>query len=98
MDKKIIARYEKKSQRLFPLINKIKLWPARSGILHGVRSIDRQVDKPVITTHCGETFVVRDSKNSRSLRWLRNSCYKNSCKKCKIPEWKIVKYAKTGFK
>lgn len=98
MDKKITARYEKKNQRLFPLINKIKLWPARSGILHGVKSIDRQGKKAVVTTHCGESFVVWDSKNSRSHRWLRNSHYKVPCKKCKVPEWKMEKYSQTGFK
>jgi len=95
---KQITRYEKKNQRLFSLINKIKLWPARSGTLHSVRSIEREGNKAVIATYCGETFVAWDSKNSRSLRWLRNSYYKNPCKRCAIPEWKIEKYSKTGFK
>jgi pyrrolysyl-tRNA synthetase-like protein len=98
MDEKIITRYEKKNQRLFQLIYKIKLWPARSGILHGVKNIESRGNKAVVTTHCGISFVVWDSKNCRSLRWLRNSYYKKPCPKCKIPGWKIDKYSKTGFK
>lgn len=98
MEKKITTRYEKKSQRLFSLINKIKLWPARSGILHSVKSIEKQGNRAVITTYCGGSFVVWNSKNSRSLRWLRNSYFKITCKKCGIPDWKIEKYSETGFK
>ena len=98
MEKKITTRYEKKSQRLFYLIDKIKLWPARSGILHSVKRITMEENRAIVTTYCGETFVTWNSKNSRSLRWLRNSYYKRPCKKCGIPDWKLEKYSKTGFK
>lgn len=69
-----------------------------TGMRPSVKSIEREGDKAVIATYCGETFVAWDSKNSRSLRWLRNSYYKTPCKRCGIPEWKVEKYAKTGFK
>ncbi|KGK88344.1 pyrrolysyl-tRNA synthetase [Desulfosporosinus sp. HMP52] len=95
--KQKVVRYIFKNQRLFLLINKVKLWPSRSGTLHGVKSIENRGKTMVVTTHCGESFVVWDSKNSRSARWLRNRWCKNPCKKCKIPEWKLTKYSQTVF-
>ena len=45
-------RYYRKNVELFVLLNKMKLWPARSGVLHGIREIDMQGKYIVITTHC----------------------------------------------
>ena len=42
-------------------------------------------------------MVVRDSKTSRAARWLRNKWYAEACPKCRIPEWKLQKYASTHF-
>ena len=95
--KQKVVRYIFKNQRLFQLINKVKLWPSRSGTLHGVKSLENRGKTMVVTTHCGESFVAWDSKNSRSARWLRNRWCKNPCKKCKIPEWKLMKYSQTVF-
>lgn len=90
-------RYIYKNQSLFSLINKIKLWPSRSGILHGIKSLEHRGNCIRITTHCGEDFIVYDSKNSRSARWLRNRWCTHPCEKCKIPEWKLSKYSATVF-
>lgn len=91
-------RYLYKNQGLFPMINTIKLWPSRSGILHGIKSIvPKGTNRLTITTHCGEEFTVYDSKNSRSARWLRNRWCTCACPKCKIPEWKLTKYSATEF-
>lgn len=90
-------RYIYKKQRLSKLVGKVKLWPSRSGILHGVKEIKHQGDMLVITTHCGEEFTCWDSKNSRSARWLRNRWCNHPCKKCKIPQWKLDKYSSTIF-
>lgn len=90
-------RYIKKNQALYQLIDKIKLWPSRSGNLHGVKSLQDRGNSMVVTTHCGESFVVWNSKNSRSARWLRNRWCKKPCEKCKVPEWKLVKYSQTVF-
>lgn len=95
--KQKMIRYLYKNQSLYMLINKIKLWPARSGVLHGVKSIENRGSSMVITTHCNETFVVWNSKKSRSARWLRNCWCKKPCGKCKIPEWKLDKYSQTVF-
>lgn len=90
-------RYLYKNQSLFSMINKIKLWPARSGVLHGIKTIEPVGKMLHITTHCGEDFTVWDSKNSRSARWLRNRWCTCPCKACKIPEWKMSKYSATVF-
>lgn len=91
------TRYVYKKQSLFHLIDKIKLWPARSGVLHGVKDIVYRGETMTITTHCGETFTVWDSRHSRSARWLRNSWCKCPCPYCKVPEWKMEKYSHTVF-
>ena len=97
MDSEAKKRYIFKNQSLYALINKVKLWPARSGIIHGVKTIDYRNNTMIITTHCGESFMVFDSKNSRSARWLRNRWCKVPCPKCRIPDWKMEKYSNTVF-
>jgi len=84
---------------LFQLLEKIKLWPSRKGVLHGIKVFERNGDSyAYIVTHCGEKIMVRNSKNSRSARWLRNKWYVKKCEKCGIPEWKVQKYSGTVFK
>jgi len=90
-------RYYRKKQNLWAMVAKIKLWPSRNGILHGVRSITKNGALASIITHCGETLLARDSRNSRAARWLRSKQYATSCKKCVIPNWKIEKYGSTVF-
>ena len=95
--KSVPQRYIYKKQRLSQLVGTVKLWPSRSGILHGVKEIQQQGNMLVITTHCGEKFTCWDSKNSRSARWLRNRWWNAPCEKCKIPQWKLEKYSATIF-
>lgn len=90
-------RYYRKHVDFFRLLEKIKLWPSRNGTLHGIREIHYKGEYAEITTHCGQSFMVRNSKTSRSARWLRNKWMRNTCKKCKIPDWKLEKYSKTYF-
>lgn len=94
---KVTKRYVYKKQHLSSLVDKIKLWPSRSGILHGVKTVSVKGNMMTIETHCGEVFSCWDSKNSRSARWLRNTWCKQPCKKCKIPQWKLDKYSSTVF-
>lgn len=93
-DKKRVYR---KRTDLFLLLDKMKLWPSSSGILHGIKDITIQGEYAVITTHCGETFRVRNSRNSRAARWLRNKWAFKPCPHCRIPEWKLKKYSSTMF-
>jgi len=79
------------------MVNKIKLWPARSGILHGIKTVSPRGRLIDIETHCGEYFTVFDSRNSRSARWLRNHYCICACPKCGIPQWKLEKYSSTKF-
>ena len=88
----------RKNQFLFALIGKMKLWPSRKGILHGIRTMEIAGDHAVITTHCGRTFTVRDSRTSRASRWLRNKIFADPCPICAIPEWKLKKYQGTVFR
>ena len=90
-------RYYRKRTELFRLIEKIKLWPSRRGILHGIRSIRVSGDMAEIVTHCGKSFQARNSRNSRAARWLRNKWHHEVCPACGIPEWKLAKYSATRF-
>jgi len=90
-------RYYRKHVELFLLLDKIKLWPSRTGLLHGIRKIDKKGDYSEITTHCGKTFQVNNSSSSRAARWIRNKWGNEPCKECKIPGWKLEKYSETSF-
>jgi pyrrolysyl-tRNA synthetase-like protein len=94
----ISKRYYRKRVELFRLIEKIKLWPSRRGLLHGIKSIEKVGDQAWITTHCRKSFLVGNSRNSRSARWLRNKWFKGTCRECRVPDWKLDKYASTEFK
>ena len=91
-------RYYRKRVELFLLIEKIKLWPSRKGLLHGIKTIDVIADRARITTHCHKTFMITNSKNSRAARWLRNKWFKGICGVCRVPDWKVAKYSSTHFK
>jgi pyrrolysyl-tRNA synthetase-like protein len=97
-DKSPAPRYYRKRVHLFILIDKIKLWPSRKGILHGIRSLERFGDQARVTTHCNKGFLVYNSKNSRAARWLRNKQFLGVCPQCGVPEWKLEKYNATLFK
>ena len=87
------ARYYRKQIPLFRLVEKMKLWPSRRGILHGIKEFEERGSYAVIVTHCDKHMVVHDSKTSRAARWLRNKWYAEACPQCRIPEWKLQKYA-----
>ncbi|MDR2461072.1 MAG: hypothetical protein LBE38_09930 [Deltaproteobacteria bacterium] len=95
--KRVAKRYYRKKNDLFSLLEKIKLWPSRSGRLHGILTITIHGEMATITTHCGKTFQVRNSRNSRAARWLRNKYYSGACTACGVPEWKLAKYGQTFF-
>ncbi len=92
------ARYYRKQVPLFRLVEKLKLWPSRRGILHGIKEFEERGSYAVVITHCGKHMVVHDSKTSRAARWLRNKWYAEPCPQCRIPDWKLQKYAATHFK
>lgn len=79
------------------VIGKIKIWPSRNGILHGIKSIKIKGNYILATTHCGQELKVRNSRTGRVARWLRNKWYAKACPKCRIPEWKLEKYSVTKF-
>jgi pyrrolysyl-tRNA synthetase-like protein len=92
-------RYYRKRVDLFLLIDKIRLWPSRTGVLHGIKSVEaRGADQALITTHCNRSFTVSNSRNSRAARWLRNKWFKKVCRQCGVPEWKLAKYDATRFR
>jgi len=91
-------RYYRKRVELFLLIDKIKLWPSRKGVLHGIKSVVKSGNTAEITTHCGKHFRIFNSRNSRAARWLRNKMYHQVCEKCGIPQWKLEKFSSTRFR
>lgn len=97
MSDNLKKKFYRKHVALFPLVEKIKLWSSRSGVLHGVRSMEIKGDYAEITTHCGKTFISKNSRNGRAARWLRNKWITKPCKQCKIPSWKLDKYSTTYF-
>lgn len=90
-------RYYRKYSELYPLVEKIKLWPSRKGSLHGVKAVELRGDYIEITTHCGEFFRVFNSRHSRAARWLRNKWAYIPCPACRVPDWKLKKYSTTFF-
>jgi pyrrolysyl-tRNA synthetase-like protein len=90
-------RYYRKRVDFFRLVEKIKLWPSRTGLLHGVKTFVEKGSYAELTTHCNKTFLVHNSKNSRAARWLRNKYAAGACKACRVPEWKLAKYSATLF-
>ncbi|MCD4720596.1 MAG: hypothetical protein K8S13_12170 [Desulfobacula sp.] len=96
--KTVKKRYYRKRVRIFNLIDKIKLWPSRTGQLHGIRSIEIMGDTARLTTHCSKEFIINNSLNSRAGRWLRNKWFVRVCPECRVPDWKLEKYSSTLFK
>ncbi len=91
-------RFFRKRVRIFNLIDKIKLWPSRTGQLHGIRSIEIMGETARLTTHCNKEFIISNSLNSRAGRWLRNKWFVNVCPQCGVPDWKLEKYSSTLFR
>jgi pyrrolysyl-tRNA synthetase-like protein len=89
--------YYRKNVELSLLLTKIKLWPSRRGILHGILSVEQRGKYVIVTTHCGKTFTIYNSRRSRAARWLRNKWALRPCTECKVPEWKLNKYTNTFF-
>jgi pyrrolysyl-tRNA synthetase-like protein len=87
----------RKRQSLAQIVGVIRLWPSRSGVLHGVRSVRVSGNWVRIETHCGQCFMVRDSRTSRGHRHLTNKIWETKCPKCRIPAWKAEKFNKTEF-
>ena len=82
-------RYYRKNVELFVLLNKMKLWAGAQRRVHGIKSIESFGKYAVITTHCGKTLRIYNSRNSRAARWLRNKWAVRPCKQCRVPEWKL---------
>ena len=90
-------RYYRKRVELLRLIEKIKLWPSRRGLLHGIKTIETHGDRIHISTHCSKTFWVNNSRSGRAARWLRNKWFQGVCPVCRVPDWKLAKYSATSF-
>lgn len=94
---KTAKRYYRTRVGLFNLIAKMKLWPSRKGVLHGIKSMEIFGSQARITTHCNKSFVVNNSRTSRAARALRNKWVSRPCSACRVPDWKMEKYSSTRF-
>ena len=81
----------------FTIVDKIKLWPSKTGVLHGVRSVRLKGGIIEVHTHCGQSARVRNSRSGRLARHLRNKSFEKPCPDCRIPSWKIQKLEETSF-
>jgi len=81
----------------YGVIEKVKLWPSKTGLLHGVRSVKLRGGFVELQTHCGHDIRMRNSRNSRVARHLRNKIYDEPCPRCRIPSWKLEKFESTSF-
>lgn len=87
----------RKREELHAVLTKVKLWPSRSGTLHGLKSVVWKGAFIDLTTHCGQRVRIKNSKTSRVARWLRNKWYVRPCSRCRVPPWKLEKYSVTSF-
>ena len=96
-----VARSKKRTVRRhtdpYSVIEKVKLWPSKTGQLHGVRSVKLRGGFVELQTHCGQSIRMRNSRNSRVARHLRNKIYEKPCSRCRIPAWKLEKFGETSF-
>ena len=90
-------RYFRKRVDFFKLLQKMKLWPSRKKVLHGIKTMEIIGRQAWITTHCNETFLINNSKNSRAARYLRNKWDYQPCNACQVPSWKLEKYNESRF-
>jgi pyrrolysyl-tRNA synthetase-like protein len=79
---------------LYNLVAKVKLWPSKSGVLHGVRSVENLGIKLRIITYCGDVILLKNSRRGRGHRWIRNRYEATTCHRCGIPSWKIERFLK----
>ena len=89
INKTPVKRYYRKRIHLLRLIEKMKLWPSRKGILHGIRTIEKLGEQAKVTTHCNKEFLINNSKSSRAARWLRNKQFIGVCPKCGAGMYRI---------
>jgi pyrrolysyl-tRNA synthetase len=73
------------------------VWLSRNGLLHGVRDFRVSSKHIQITTDCGKTFTVRNSRRSRAARALRYNKYRKVCKHCKLSEERINRFVRKDF-
>jgi len=79
---------------LLHLVSKVKLWPSKRGILHGVKKVEGFGSTVRLQTHCNKTIVVKDSRRGRAARWLRNRWTIRRCELCRVPKWKVERFSK----
>lgn len=92
-----VKRTVRRHAEPYRVVDKIKLWPSKTGVLHGVRSVRLKGGMIEVHTHCGQSARVRNSRNGRLARYLRNKCFERVCPQCRIPAWKIAKFEETSF-
>ncbi|MFX1520484.1 MAG: pyrrolysine--tRNA(Pyl) ligase small subunit [Promethearchaeota archaeon] len=78
---------------LYELLQKTKLWISRRGTLHGVKHVTLAGSYLKIETFCNKSILTRNSRRSRSARWLRRGWADKICKTCEIPKWRLSKFS-----
>jgi pyrrolysyl-tRNA synthetase len=71
------------------LIKNTGIFISRSGRLHRVVSVEEHMAGLKIFTKCGQCISIRNSRRSRSARWLKKGWMKKPCKECKMKDAEI---------
>ena len=81
-----------KKRSVSSLVNELGFFISRSGRLHKVSSMVEQGDYLKLSMKCGQCIIVRDSRQSRATRWLKNKWMKKPCRGCKIQSGDLSRF------
>jgi len=81
-----------KKRSVSSLVGELGFFVSRSGSLHKVSSMAEQGDYLEISMKCGQCIIVRDSRQSRATRWLKNKWMRKPCRGCKIKSGDLSRF------
>lgn len=81
-----------KKRSVSSFVSEIGFFVSRSGRLHKVSSILEHGDFLRLSMRCGQCIFVRDSRQSRATRWLKNGWMRKPCRGCKIKSGDLSKF------
>ncbi|MCP8307830.1 MAG: hypothetical protein H3Z52_01050 [archaeon] len=81
-----------KKRSVSSLVNELGFFVSRSGRLHKVSSIVEHGDYVKLLMKCGQCIIVRDSRQSRATRWLKNKWMRKPCRSCKIKSGDLSRF------
>jgi pyrrolysyl-tRNA synthetase-like protein len=81
-----------KKRSVSSLVDELGFFISRTGRLHKVSSMVEQGYYVRLSMKCGQCTIVRNSRQSRATRWLRNKWMRKPCRGCKIKSGDISRF------